>query len=134
MKTTTAHKILIVDDNPDDIEITKIILRRMGHALKVEEAPSGEAALKRLMDGKDLPSIILLDIKMPGMNGIETLRLIRADENLKNIYVIVLTNSSLESDRRAALEAGTDSFLHKSFNMERFGKDLMSILERWLEG
>lgn len=133
MITEMTHTILIVDDDPADTDIARIILSRMGQALKVEEAQSGEAALKRLWEGKDLPVMILLDLKMPGMSGIDTLREIRSDEALKNICVIVVTNSSLESDRTAALEAGADSFVPKSFDMEQFGGSLKTMLERCLK-
>lgn len=125
-----AHTILIVDDNPDDIEITKIILGRIGRPLNVEDAPSGEAALTRLRAGKDLPSMILLDIKMPGMTGIDTLCQIRADERLKAIPVIIVTSSSLESDEKQAYAAGADNFLHKAFDIEQFSNDIKNILEQ----
>ncbi len=124
------HTILIVDDNPDDIEITRIVLGRMGRAFKVEEAPTGEAALTRLRDEKDLPSMILLDIKMPGMSGIDTLCQIRADKRLKAIPVIIVTSSSLESDEKQAYAAGADNFLHKAFDMEQFRNDIENILEQ----
>lgn len=124
------HIILIVDDNPDDIEITRIILGRIGRPLTVEDAPSGEAALTRLRGGKDLPSMILLDIKMPGMSGIDTLCQIRADERLKAIPVIIVTSSSLESDEIQAYAAGADNFLQKAFDMERFSNEIKNILEQ----
>ena len=128
-----AHTILIVDDNPDDIEITRIILRRMGRALKVEEASSGEAALKRLGGGNNLPSMILLDIKMPGMSGLDTLRRIRADGRLKAIPVIIVTSSALESDEKKAYAAGADNFLHKAIDLDLFGREVESLLERYLK-
>ena len=124
------HTILIVDDNPDDIEITKIILGRIGRPLNVEDATSGEAALTRLRGRKDLPSMILLDIKMPGMSGIDTLCQIRADERLKAIPVIIVTSSSLESDETQAYAAGADNFLHKAFDIEQFSNDIKNILEQ----
>ncbi len=130
---TAAHTILIVDDNPDDIEITTIILRKMGRALKVEEATSGEAALNRLREGNDLPSIILLDIKMPGMSGLDTLRRIRTDGRLKAIPVIIVTSSALESDKEEAYAAGADNFLHKAIDLDRFSMDVESLLKRYLK-
>ena len=133
MDTATEHTILIVDDNPDDIEIARIILRRMGSALKVEEATSGEAALKHLMGENALPSMILLDIKMPGMSGLDTLRRIRADDRLKAIPVIVVTSSALESDKKEAYAAGADNFLHKSIDLEWFSREVESLLKRYLK-
>ena len=67
------------------------------------------------------------------MDGIETLRQIRADEKLKHIPVVILTNSSLEDDKHAAFAAGADAFLNKAFNLDKFCKDIKSALERWLK-
>jgi two-component system response regulator len=129
---TTTHTILIVDDNPDDIEIARRILAKSGRDVRVEEARRGEAALELLHDGKERPSLILLDLKMPGMNGIDTLRKIRSDEKLKNIPVVILTSSSLESDRNEAFDAGADAFVHKAFDINQFSEDIKCILDRWL--
>lgn len=128
-----AHTVLIVDDNPDDIEITKRVLSKQELGITVETAPRGEVALEHLRDGKALPALILLDLKMPGMSGFDTLREIRADSRLKNIPVIVVTSSALESDMKEAYASGADSFLHKSFDIDQFSKDIMHILERWLK-
>ncbi len=80
-----------------------------------------------------LPALILIDLKMCGMSGIDTLRLIRADERLKNMRVVVVTNSTLESDRKAALSTGADAFLHKAFDMEEFNRDICALLGRWIK-
>ncbi len=128
-----AHTILIVDDNPDDIEITRRILARMGRIVKVEAAPCGEAAMELLRKGIDLPSLILLDLKMPGMSGFDALRRIRADVRMKHIPVIIVTSSCLESDEKEAYAAGADCFVHKAFDIDQFGRDMKSLLERWLK-
>jgi len=132
MKKTATHKILIADDDPNDTEMTKRILSKSGFPVKVETVSFGEAALDFLQKEDDLPSLIFLDLKMPGLSGIETLRLIRADERLKNITVIICTNSLLEADRKASYAAGADGFLHKAFDIDRFATDIKSALERWL--
>jgi two-component system, response regulator len=127
------HTILIVDDNPDDIEITKIALAEMGRKEKVEIAMRGEAAMKRLREGKDLPSLILLDLKMPGMSGIDTLRQIRGDGCLKDIPVVIVTSSSLESDKGEAYDAGANDYLHKAFDIDQFSRELNSLLDSYLK-
>ncbi|MCL5023400.1 MAG: response regulator [Nitrospirae bacterium] len=127
------HKILIVDDDPDDTEMTKRVLSKSGFEVKVEAVLHGEAALELLRKEDDLPSLILLDLKMPGMGGIDTLRRIRADERLKNITVVILTNSLLEADKKESYDAGANGFLQKAFDIDRFGRDVLSALERWLE-
>ena len=129
-----THKILIIDDNPDDVEITQIILARIDPEVRVDTAPRGEVALELLRSGKALPSLILLDLKMPGMSGFDALRKIRADERMKHIPVVIVTSSSLESDEKEGYEAGADGFLHKAFDIEQFGIDIKSVLERFMPG
>ena len=132
MKTTKAHKILIVDDDPNETMMTKRVLSKSGFEVMVEAVASGEDALELLRNKDDLPSLIFLDLKMPGMSGIETLRLIRADEHLKDITVIIVTNSLLESDKNASYAAGADGFIQKAFDIDLFEREIKSVLERWL--
>jgi two-component system response regulator len=127
-----TRTILIIDDNRDDVEITKMALARIDRGLKVEIAWRGEAALEFLQSGKALPALILLDLKMPGMSGLDTLRKIRADERLQHLPVIIVTSSSLEADQQKGQEAGADGFLHKAFDVDRFERDLKSVLDRGL--
>jgi two-component system response regulator len=124
--------ILIVDDNPDDIEIARRILAKSNSDVRLEEVRRGEDALELLRNGKELPSLILLDLKMPGMNGIDTLRVIRADERLRDIPVVILTSSSLDSDRKESFDAGADAFFNKAFDISQFSEDIKCILDRWL--
>ena len=132
MKTTAQRRVLIIDDNQDDVLITKRVLSKLGPEIRTEVAPNGMAGISSLRSGKDLPAMILLDLKMPGMSGFDTLRQIRAEERLKNIPVVVVTSSSLETDVKEAYAAGADSFLHKAFDLDQFSRDLKHLLERWL--
>jgi two-component system response regulator len=129
----SCDEILIVDDNPDDIEITKTVMVEMGRGERIAAASRGELALKFLRQGQTLPVLILLDLKMPGMSGIDTLREIRTDERLRRIPVIVVTSSTLESDRENAYATGADSFLHKSVNIDEFGRALDGLLRHYLK-
>ena len=92
------RKILIVDDNPDDIEITRIVLEEKGWDVQVEAYRNAEKALACLREAEDLPSLVLLDLNIPGMGGIVCLQQIRADRRLKSIPVVMVTASSF--DRR----------------------------------
>jgi len=125
--------VLIVDDDPDDIEITRRVLLATGRDIRVAAVASGEHALRLLQEGGDLPSLIFLDLKMCGMSGIEVLGLVRADERLKHIPLIIVTNSTLESDMRKAYDAGADSFVHKAFDIEQFSKEIKAHLDCWLK-
>ena len=130
---TTPYKILIVDDDPNDTEITKRGLLKSGFDVMGEAVASGEAALELLRNEDDRPLMIFLDLKMSGMGGIETLRLIRSDEHLKNTTVIVVTNSLLESDKNASYAAGADGFIEKAFDINQFGREIKSALERCMK-
>jgi len=133
MKIASSNdSILIVDDNPDDVEITKMVMAELGRRERVEAAPRGELALNLLRQGDNLPALILLDLKMPGMSGIDTLREIRADEKLQNIPVVILTSSSLEADQEAAFYTGASSYLHKSVDIDKFGRALDVLLRLYL--
>ncbi|MBI5100700.1 MAG: response regulator [Nitrospirae bacterium] len=132
MKTAKTHKILIIDDDPNEIELTRRTLSRAGVEVKIETASCGDAALELLQNKDDLPSLIFLDLKMPGLSGIDTLRLIRADEHVKNITVIILTNSMMESDKKGAFASGANGFLQKAYDIDQFGMDIKAVLERWL--
>jgi two-component system, response regulator len=124
--------ILIIDDNEDEALLTKVALSKTGRNLRTEVASSGEAGLALLRGENTLPELILLDIKMTRMDGLEVLRQIRGEERLKSILVVMVTNSNLESDEHAAAKAGADGYLHKTTDLDQFNKDLARILDRWL--
>jgi two-component system response regulator len=126
--------ILIIDDSEDDILLTKRVLVKIGRTIKTDTALSGDAGLALLRRGAVLPSLILLDLKMPKLDGIEVLRKIRDDERLRSIPVVIITHSDLESDREASYKAGANSFLHKSVDIDRFQKDLEHVLNEWMGG
>ncbi|MGO9954219.1 MAG: response regulator [Dissulfurispiraceae bacterium] len=124
--------ILIVDDNPIDIELTMIALEAIGREIDVCSALDGKSALAKLMNGVEVPALILLDLKMPGMSGIEVLREIRANERFRKIPIVVVTSSALESDKVEAIAAGASAYIQKPLALHQFSKDLESILRRWL--
>jgi DNA-binding response OmpR family regulator len=113
--------------------ITRRILSKLAPALRTETALSGETGMTLLRSERPLPSMVLLDLKMPGLSGIDVLRQIRADDSLRHLPVIVVTNSTLEADRKKSLEAGADDYLHKDFNLEHFRRDIKQLLDRWLQ-
>ena len=124
------RKILIVDDNRDDIEITRIVLEERGWDVQVEASRNAEKALDGLRTGEDLPSLILLDLNIPGMGGIDCLQQIRADQSLHSIPVIMVSSSSFEMDEKKAYDAGADFFLYKHLDIDRYGEHLDAALKR----
>lgn len=129
-----VYMIFIVDDNLDDIELTTIALASSGPGIHVKSARDGMTALRMLRSDEEAPNLILIDIKMPGMSGLDTLREIRADGRLKKIPVVMVTSSSLDSDREKSLKAGASGFLYKSLSFSKFSSDLSTILDKWLPG
>ncbi len=125
--------ILIIDDSEDDIIITKLALSKTGRAFRLQVALSGETGLTLIRRERTPPKLILLDLKMPRMDGIEVLRNIRDDESLRSIPVVMVTNSNLDSDEQKAVKAGADGFLHKATDLDQFKKGLERILDRWID-
>lgn len=124
--------ILIVDDSPNDIELTVLALEATGREVCVCSATDGESALALLREGHGLPAVVLLDLKMPGMGGLEVLREIRADDRLKELPVVVVTSSSLEADRADGIAAGASDYMQKPLELDRFSRELDAVLRRWL--
>lgn len=125
--------VLVVDDNPDEIRIMQMILEKKAPDLKMKTAAHGKAALGILREEKELPALIFLDLKMPGMSGIDTLRLIRADARLHAIPVVILTNSSMEAEEKEAYAAGGNGFMQKAFDIDQFAQDIGMLLARWIQ-
>ena len=125
--------VLIVDDSADGTLLTELALNMLHKRIRAKKVSSGTAALEFMHTAAELPALVLLDLTMPGINGIETLKKIRADERLKNIPVVVTTVSTLETDREAAEEAGANGFVHKAIRLHDFGKDLEKHIKFWTE-
>jgi two-component system response regulator len=128
METT----ILIIDDSEDDILLTKMVLTKIRGKIKVDAARDGEEGLAILRSGTEFPALILLDLKMPRMGGLDVLHAIRADVRLCRIPVIIVTHSDLESDKEASYESGANSFLNKSVDLDQFTKQIRNELEKWI--
>lgn len=128
-----ARAVLVVDDNPDDIEITRCLLEEIDPDLSFLAAASGSEALAALRARPELPGLILVDLKMPGMEGTEMVRQLRDDVRLRAIPAILVSHSRLETDRVRCLAAGADEFLHKDFDLVRLTLTFRRVLDRWLQ-
>ncbi|WP_291148034.1 response regulator [Flavobacterium sp. UBA7680] len=109
--------LLIEDDELDTISVERS-LKKLEIQYILHTAYNGLEALKLLRDSEDplVPDVILLDINMPKMNGIEFLRIIRSDENLKDLNVFIMTTSSESNDRDTAEELGISGYIIKPLN------------------
>ena len=132
MELAAKQTVLIIDDDQAEVMITKRVLSKIAPELVIDTAFSGEAALALLRSGRPLPALVLLDLKMPGLSGIDVLHQMRANELLKHLTVIIVTNSTLESDRQESLSTGADYYLHKAFDIKRFNSDIEAVLQRFL--
>ena len=104
-----AHRVLVVDDEADIVELLSYNLEKEGY--KVASAPDGKKAIE--IAKEFLPDLVILDIMMPHLDGIEVGRLIRAMPELKNTYILYLTARSEEYSEIAAFEVGADDYLNK---------------------
>ena len=117
----TGALILIVDDEPANLQLLADLLKQRGHAVRV--APSGQLALNYISRQK--PDLILLDVNMPGMNGIEALKRIKADPRWSKIPVMMVTSESERAHVIEAIQSGASSYLAKPFAPEDLIKKIM---------
>jgi CheY-like chemotaxis protein len=122
---TEKQKILIVDDNELNIKLFNAILR---NDYEVSTAASAEDGLESVR--RSQPDLILMDIQLPGMDGLTATRAIKNDEGLNTIPVIALTSFAMVGDREKALAAGCDGYLPKPIDIQR----LKSTIARFLDG
>src|SRR5262245_36233712 len=119
----SAGKILVVDDEPQIRRVMKVIL--VGERYEVEEARSGEAALLKFREF--LPDLMLLDLNMPGMGGLETCRAIR---EVSDIPIIILTVRHEEAEKVELLDAGADDYVTKPFGKQEILARIRAALRR----
>jgi CheY-like chemotaxis protein len=131
------YPILLVEDNPDDIVITKRALAKGRIRNKLYVVHDGEEAIdffKKRGKHKNAPkpTLVLLDLKMPRLDGFEVLKEVKSDENLKSIPIIVLTSSERDKDIDLAYKLGCNSYIIKPVNFDNFIKTIISIKYYWL--
>ncbi len=116
--------ILIVEDDPKSLLLTRDLLQVSGY--KTIEATDGEQGVKLAKASK--PDLILMDIMMPVMDGLEATRIIKADAAISNIPVLALTSYAMKGDKERILEAGCDGYLAKPFNIQELLKEVAKYL------
>jgi putative two-component system response regulator len=117
--------VLAVDDDMINLKLLKSMLMKTGSVAEVVEAGNGSDAIGVLKSRDDI-DLILLDIIMPVMNGIEMLKVVRADENLKQLPIIVLTTD--ETKKGEALEYGANGFLMKPIRAEELKMKIDTVI------
>jgi DNA-binding response OmpR family regulator len=120
-----GRKVLIVEDEPSIVESLGFILQRAG--IEIETATDGTDALRRIRRG--IYAGVILDIMLPGMNGFEVLRAVRADISLAGLPVIVLTAKGQANDRRAAEAIGATAFITKPFSNDEIVRRVTELTQ-----
>jgi CheY-like chemotaxis protein len=139
-KKVTDKIILLVEDDPDDVELTLRALRKNNITNEVELARDGAEALDYLFgtgaySGRDtslMPTIILLDLKLPKIDGFEVLRRLRADDRTKLLPVVILTSSKEEQDIVNGYSRGCNSYVRKPVDFAQFSEAVRQLGLYWL--
>jgi two-component system response regulator len=135
-----SKTILLVEDNPDDVELTLHALKKKNIINDVNVASDGAEALDFLFgtgkysgrDLTDMPAVILLDLQLPKVGGLEVLRRIRADERTKLIPVVILTSSKQEQDLATGYSLGANSYVRKPVDFNQFAEAVSHLGLYWL--
>jgi CheY-like chemotaxis protein len=134
-----ANAILLVEDNPDDAELTKLALARHGLDGRVVHVSDGMQALDYLYRRDSFsdraggnPILVLLDLKMPLLDGIGVLREIKGSDSLRTIPVVVLTSSTEPTDLQRAYDAGTNAYIAKPTEFAQFLSAMKHVCEFWV--
>jgi len=134
------RNILLVEDNPDDVELTIRAFKKNNLLNEIVVAGDGVEALDYLYargkySGRDtgnMPAVVLLDLKLPKMNGLEVLKHMRADELTKLIPVVILTSSKEEQDMINGYKLGANSYIRKPVDFTRFIDAIQQLGVYWL--
>ncbi|VAW68625.1 response regulator receiver protein [hydrothermal vent metagenome] len=132
--------ILLVEDNPDDEALTLRALKKNNIANDVTVTRDGQEALEYLFaegqyadrDAANLPVVVLLDLKLPRLDGHEVLKRLRADTRTKHLPVVMLTTSSEEQDIFDSYEFGANSYIRKPVDFEQFMESIRQLGMYWL--
>jgi two-component system, response regulator len=136
----TGQFILLVDDNPDDVEMTLMAFRKSNIVNEVVVVNDGQEALDYLLgtgawEGRNclaMPKIILLDLNLPKVSGLEVLRRMRAEDKTKLLPVVILTTSSEDNDLVSSYDLGANSYVRKPVEFEQFVEAVRQLGLYWL--
>jgi two-component system response regulator len=140
VESLKGETILLVEDNPDDVELTLRAFKKNNIANNTVVVSDGAEALDYLFgkgayadrDTSDIPRIILLDLKLPKLNGLQVLERLRANENTKLTPVVILTSSKEEQDMIRGYKSGANSYVRKPVDFNQFVEAVRHIGLYWL--
>ena len=126
-------EILLVEDNPNDAELTLRALKQRKLANQVHVCRDGAEAMAFFDGGAGpVPKVVLLDLKLPKLDGLEVLRRLKADQRTKAIPIVILTSSREEPDIERAYELGANSYIVKPVDFEAFARAVSEVGLYWL--
>ena len=140
MSENSAVEILIVEDTPEDLELTLRALRKAKLSNRIQVARDGAEAIEFVFcEGRhaerqigNVPKVILLDLKLPKIDGLEVLKRIKGDARTKDIPVVVLTSSKEQKDVVESYRLGVNSYIVKPVNFEQFATAVQELGMYWL--
>ena len=132
---TNAVELLLVEDSPDDIALTLRALKKHNLVNEVHVERDGAAALEHIFGASANgcpPRVILLDLKLPKIDGLEVLRRLKSDEQTKMIPVVVMTSSQEEQDIVESYKLGVNSYIVKPVNFDEFARSVSELGMYWM--
>jgi two-component system cell cycle response regulator DivK len=125
----SAPRVLIVDDDSMNIAIAEVVL--LAETFEVETASDGLEAMQKVASFK--PDLILMDIQMPGMDGLEVTRTLKADAATRHIPIVAFTAFAMRGDEAKMRAAGCDAYLSKPIDVKRFGAQVRACMQASIE-
>ena len=117
--------VLIIEDNPTNMKLAADLLKRQGHTV----FQAADAATGIVIAREEIPDLILMDIQLPGMDGLSAVRILREDERTKHIKIYALTAFAMSGDRERMIEGGCDGYIPKPIRYKEFFESVDKVLK-----
>ena len=127
-----TRRILLVEDNPDDVELTVRTLEEHGVDAQIDVADDGVHALAYIAE-HELPDLLVLDLNLPRMSGLEVLQRLRDDKRTRRLPIVVLTSSIEDEDVARCYDSGANSYIRKPVDYDEFVGVARKIGDYWLQ-
>ncbi len=132
MPSSTKKKILLVEDSSDHAFLIKRAINSEYRDIEIDWAKDGEEAIELIMDKNVNPDLIILDIKMPRMNGFDVLKILKSNQRTRHIPIVILSTSADKNDITLAYSLYANSYITKPIEITEFRYKLKSIPKYWL--